>query len=220
MRRDPESHHGGAPATDQTHYGAYAGPMRSDIDEVATNTACLDCTMNVILDTHGRVIDCIFCCLIYEAHREAIRRFNAIYAYDSWVEEHGQADIGDCGVFAPTDHLFFHRPPGLGCMSADLVLKDGGTIIYTSPSPVSTAIGDFPGFALMDLMKPYMPPTTENYQRVLHDIHKREIQMGRLHTWNPMTSGGMYGSTATGRHPRGESRRRRPDRARRNDLAL
>ena len=49
-----------------------------------------------------------------------------------------------CGVFAPTDHLFFHT--GWGCMSADFVLKDGGTIIYTSPSPgVSTAVGDFPG---------------------------------------------------------------------------
>ena len=76
----------------------------------------------------------------------------------SWVPEQGQADIVICGVFAPTDHLFFHT--GWGCMSADLVLKDGGTIIYTSPSPgVSTAIGDFPGLALMDLMKPYMPPT-------------------------------------------------------------
>ena len=31
----------------------------------------------------------------------------------------GQADIAICGVFAPTDHLFFHT--GWGCMSADLV---------------------------------------------------------------------------------------------------
>jgi nickel-dependent lactate racemase len=162
---------------------ANAGPMRSDIDDVATMCG-LDCTMNVILDTHGRVIDCIFGSHP-EAHREAIRRFNAIYAYDSWVAEQGQADIVVCGVFAPTDHLFFHT--GWGCMSADLVLKDGGTIIYTSPSPgVSTAIGDFPGLALMDLMKPYMPPTAENYQRVLQDIHKREIQMWAGCIWVPI----------------------------------
>ena len=178
-----ESNHCAFVTSPQTHYGAYAGPMRSDIDEVATMCG-LDCTMNVILDTHGRVIDCIFGSHP-EAHREAIRRFNAIYAYDSWVEEKGQADIVICGVFAPTDHLFFHT--GWGCMSADLVLKDGGTIIYTSPSPgVSTAIGDFPGFALMDLMKPYMPPTAENYQRVLHDIHKREIQMWAGCIWVPI----------------------------------
>ena len=72
-------------------------------------------------------------------------------------------------------------------MSADLVLKDGGTIIYTSPSPgVSTAIGDFPGLALMDLMKPYMPPTAENYERVLRDIHEREIQMWAGCIWVPI----------------------------------
>ena len=178
-----ESNHCAFVTSPQTHYGAYAGPMRSDIDEVASMCG-LDCTMNVLLDTHGRVIDCIFGSHP-EAHREAIRRFNAIYAYDSWVEEQGQADIVICGVFAPTDHLFFHT--GWGCMSADLVLKDGGTIIYTSPSPgVSTAIGDFPGFALMDLMKPYMPPTRDNYERVLQDIHKREIQMWAGCIWVPI----------------------------------
>jgi hypothetical protein len=72
-------------------------------------------------------------------------------------------------------------------MSADLVVRDGGTIIYTSPSPgVSTAIGDFPGLALMDLMKPYMPPTAENYQRVLRDIHARAIQMWAGCIWVPI----------------------------------
>ena len=80
-------------------------------------------------------------------------------------------------MFAPTDHLFFHT--GWGCMSADFVLKDGGTIIYCSPSPgVHTEVGDFPGLALMDLMKPYMPPTPENYQRVLRDIHARRSRCG------------------------------------------
>ena len=101
------------------------------------------------------------------------------------MPEHGQADIAICGVFAPTDHLFFHT--GWGCMSADLVVKDGGTLIYCSPSPgVSTAIGDFPGLALMDLMKPYMPATPENYQRVLRDIHARAIQMWAGCIWVPI----------------------------------
>jgi len=178
-----ESNHCAFVTSPQTHYGAYAGPMRSDIDEVATMCG-LDCTMNVILDTHGRVIDCVFGSHP-EAHQEAIRRFNAIYTYESFVPEHGQADIVICGVFAPTDHLFFHT--GWGCMSADLVLEDGGTIIYTSPSPgVSTAIGDFPGLALMDLMKPYMSPTRENYERVLRDIHSRTIQMWAGCIWVPI----------------------------------
>ena len=72
-------------------------------------------------------------------------------------------------------------------MSADFVLKDGGTLIYTSPSPgVNTAVGDFPGLALMDLMKPYMPPSQENYQQVLRDIHGRVIQMWAGCIWVPI----------------------------------
>jgi lactate racemase len=174
-----ESNHCNLVPSPQTHYGAYAGPMRADIDEVATMCG-LDCTMNVVLDTHGRVIDCIFGSHP-EAHRLAIGRFNEIYAY----EHPGAADIAICGVFAPTDHLFFHT--GWGCMSADLVVREGGTLIYCSPSPgVSTAVGDFPGLALMDLMKPYMPPTLENYQRVLKDIHARAIQMWAGCIWVPI----------------------------------
>ena len=175
-----ESNHCAFVPSPQTHYGAYAGPMRSDIDEVA-GMCGLQATMNVVLDTHGRVVECIFGSHP-EAHRAAIERFNEIYAYD---HPGTQADIAICGVFAPTDHLFFHT--GWGCMSADFVVKDGGTIIYCSPSPgVSTAIGDFPGLALMDLMKPYMPATPENYQRVLKDIHARAIQMWAGCIWVPI----------------------------------
>jgi nickel-dependent lactate racemase len=175
-----ESNHCAFVPSPQTHYGAYAGPMRSDIDEVATMCG-LQCTMNVVLDTRGRVVECIFGAHP-DAHRRAIERFNQIYAYEHPGE---QADIAICGVFAPTDHLFFHT--GWGCMSADFVLKDGGTLIYASPSPgVNTAVGDFPGLALMDLMKPYMPPTPDNYQQVLRDIHGRAIQMWAGCIWVPI----------------------------------
>jgi nickel-dependent lactate racemase len=178
-----ESNHCNFVPSPQTHYGALAGPMRSDIDEVATMCG-LTATMNVLLDTRGRVIELNFGSHPH-SHRRAIERFNEIYAYESPVAEGGQADIVVCGVFAPTDHLFFHT--GWGCMSADFVLKDGGTLIYASPSPgVSTAIGDFPGLALMDLMKPYMPATPENYQRVLRDIHSRTIQMWAGCIWVPI----------------------------------
>jgi lactate racemase len=174
-----EANHCNLVPSPQTHYGAYAGPMRSDIDEVATMCG-LSCTMNVVLDTHGRVIECIFGSHP-DAHRLAIEWFNEIYAY----EHPGVADIAVCGVFAPTDHLFFHT--GWGCMAADLVVREGGSLIYCSPSPgVSTAVGDFPGLALMDLMKPYMPPTRENYQRVLKDIHARAIQMWAGCIWVPI----------------------------------
>jgi lactate racemase len=178
-----ESNHCNFTMSPQTHYGALAGPMRSDIDEIATMTG-LDYTLNVLLDTRGRVLE-IIGGPHPRAHRVAIERFNEIYSYENPVAEKGQADIAVCGVFAPTDHLFFHT--GWGCMSSDFVVKDGGTIIYTSPSPgVHTDVGDFPGLALMDLMKPYMPPTPENYQRVLRDIHHRKIQMWAGCIWVPI----------------------------------
>ncbi len=174
-----ESNHCAFVPSPQTHYGAYAGPMRADIDEVATMCG-LTCTMNVILDTHGRVVDVIFGSHP-DAHRVAIGRFNEIYSY----EHPGPADIAICGVFAPTDHLFFHT--GWGCMSADLVVEEGGSIVYCSPSPgVTTAVGEFPGLALMDMMKPYMPASRENYERVLRDIHGRVIQMWAGCIWVPI----------------------------------
>ena len=161
-----------------------AGPMRSDIDEVATMCG-LDCTMNVLLDTHGRVIDAIFGA---PPGRAPARRSSASTRSTrtrTRSPSTARPTSPICGVFAPTDHLFFHT--GWGCMSADFVLKDGGTLIYCSPSPgVSTAIGDFPGLALMDLMKPYMPPTRENYEQVLHDIHARTIQMWAGCIWVPI----------------------------------
>ncbi len=178
-----EANHANFTMSPQTHYGALAGPMRSDIDEIAT-MAGLTATLDVLLDTHGRVFEMSFGAHPF-SHRHAIERFNEVYAFTNPVRETGPADIAICGVFAPTDHLFFHT--GWGCMSADYVVRDGGTIIYTSPSPgVKCEAGDFPGLALMDLMKPYMPPTQQNYERMLRDIHARVIQMWAGCIWAPV----------------------------------
>ncbi|HWE89870.1 MAG TPA: lactate racemase domain-containing protein [Pseudonocardiaceae bacterium] len=178
-----EANHANFTMSPQTHYGALAGPMRSDIDEIATMSG-LTATLDVLLDTSGRVFEMSFGAHP-NSHRRAIERFNEVYAFKNPVPEHGPADIAICGVFAPTDHLFFHT--GWGCMSADYVVRDGGTIIYTSPSPgVQCEAGDFPGLALLDLMKPYMPPTQESYERMLRDIHARHIQMWAGCIWAPI----------------------------------
>ena len=99
-----ESNHCAFVMSPKTHYGAMAGPMRADIDEAASMCG-LSATLNSVLDTRGRL------CFVNfgahpDAHREAIRHFNGIYAYDRPAG--GPADIAICGVFAPTDHLFFH----------------------------------------------------------------------------------------------------------------
>lgn len=176
-----ESNHSAFVVSPDTHYGAMSGPMRSDIDEAAT-MCDLTCTLNSVLDTKG-ALSYINFGEHPAAHREAVRVFNNIYSYRRPMN--GPADIAICGVFAPTDHLFFHT--GWGCMSADMVLKDGGDMIYCSPSPgVKTHLGDFPGFALFDLMKPYMPPNQPNLERLYRAIHNREIEMWAGCIWIPI----------------------------------
>ena len=73
-----ESNHGAFVLSPHTHYGAMAGPMRADIDEVAAMCG-LTCTLNSVLDTKGAV-----CFLNFgahpRAHREAVRMFNDAYA--------------------------------------------------------------------------------------------------------------------------------------------
>ena len=209
-----ESNHCAFVTSPQTHYGAYVGPMRSDIDEVATMCG-LDCTMNVLLDTHGRVIDVVFGSHP-EAHREAIRRFNAIYAYESFVPEHGQADIAICGVFAPTDHLFFHT--GWGCMSADLVVKDGGTLIYCSPVA-----------GRLDRDRRLPGPRADGPDEAVHAADARELparparhprardpDVGRLHLGADLR--GDDPQAPDDRHARGEPRDGRRHRPRRDDV--
>ncbi len=165
----------------KTHYGAMSGPLRADIDEIATMCK-LTATLNSVLDTHGRV-----CFMNFgrhpDAHIAAIRMFNDTYTFDRPAGE--GADIAICGVFAPTDHLFFHT--GWGCMSADMVVKDGGTIIYCSPSPgVQTGLGFFPGLALMDTMKPYMPPSPENMEQIHRDNLARKFTQLTFPIWAPI----------------------------------
>ncbi|MBT4428279.1 MAG: DUF2088 domain-containing protein, partial [Rhodospirillaceae bacterium] len=176
-----ESNHCAFVMSPDTHYGSYAGPMRADIDDAATMCE-LTATLNSVINTRGGVSFMNFG-RHPDAHLESLKVFNDIYAYERPAGP--LADIAICGVFAPTDHLFFHT--GWGCMSSDLVLKDGATIIYCSPSPgVNTHLGNFPGLALMDLMKPYMPPTPENMERVYRDIHARKIEMWAGCIWVPI----------------------------------
>ena len=124
-----ESNHCAFVPSPQTHYGAYAGPMRSDIDEVATMCS-LDVTLNVLLDTRGRVL-------------EAIRLAPAgAPARDRALQRHLHLRAPRrAGRHRDLRRLRAHRPPvlphRLGLHVGRLRPRDGGTIIYASPSPGS-----------------------------------------------------------------------------------
>ncbi|MCS7142927.1 MAG: lactate racemase domain-containing protein [Aigarchaeota archaeon] len=173
------NHRYSPPLTPAQHYGAYTGPMQKDILQIA-RMINYDFCINTIVDTKLEISDVNFGMLPY-SHVESVKKYNNIYAFDIDQLRYKKADIVICGTFAPTNHIFFHTCWGI--MSADLICRDGGTIIYCSPVP---GYGPVPGFALMDLMKPYMPPTTSNFERVLAGVFKLEIPMWTGCIWIPV----------------------------------
>jgi hypothetical protein len=71
--------------------------------------------------------------------------------------------------------LFFHT--GWVNVNCKPIVKKGGTIIFATPCP---GYGDWPGFALMEMAKDFMPPTPENNEKALKAFydHTRELWAG------------------------------------------
>ncbi len=150
--------------------GNLDNPMRADIDDAA-ELAGLDIIVNVVLGVNGEVLN-IVAGEPRRAHRKGVEEYNKVYAIRLPALAYRKADITITGTNWPTDHLLFHT--GWAVNNCDLVTKDGGTIIHATPCP---GYGEWPGFALMDLMKDYMPPTPENHERALRDIFQRKREM-------------------------------------------
>ena len=113
------------------------------------------------------------------SHKEAVREYDKYYRFKT--PGFGQADIAIVGTTAPTDHLFFHT--GWASVNVSPIVKKGGTIIHASPCP---GYGDWPGFALMDLMTDYMPPTPENRERVLRAFYAQDRELWAGCIWYPV----------------------------------
>lgn len=107
-----------------------------------------------------------------EAHLASISAYEQIYRFNAAQFAGAPADIVITGSSAPTDHLFFHT--GWAVVNCDPVCKDGGTIIQTTPCP---GYGGWPGFALMDLMKEYMPPTADNKAKAMSAFYARDREL-------------------------------------------
>jgi len=109
------------------------------------------------------------------AHKEAVRVYDQTYRFAAGVFREEKADIVIAGSSAPTDHLFFHT--GWAIVNCLPILKEGGTVVFTTPCP---GYGSWPGFALMDLVREFMPPTPENNEKALRAFydHSRELWAG------------------------------------------
>ncbi|MDI9499131.1 MAG: lactate racemase domain-containing protein [Bacillota bacterium] len=130
----------------------------------ALRMAGIDMGINVITDnlfrtSHINAGDPI------ESHLASIAVYDETYRF----EFKEQADIVICGSTAPTNHLFFHT--SWAVVNCDPVTRDTGTIIFASPCPGYFA---WEGFALMDVLKPFMPPSAKTNEAALRAFYERD----------------------------------------------
>ena len=115
-----------------------------------------------------------------QSHREAVKFYEGVYKFDiSGLPE--KADIVITGSSAPTDHLLFHT--GWAVVNCLPIAKEGASIILTSPCP---GYHGWPGFALMDLMKDFMPPSQGNVEKAMLAFYKREKELWAGCIWYPI----------------------------------
>lgn len=107
-----------------------------------------------------------------EAHLASIDAYEQVYRFNAAKFAGAPADIVITGSSAPTNHLFFHT--GWAVANCDPICKDGGTIIQTTPCP---GYGDWPGFALMDLMQEFMPPSADNKAKALRAFYAKDREL-------------------------------------------
>ncbi len=101
-----------------------------------------------------------------QAHHEAIRNYDRVYRFAAADFKDRKADIVIAGCSAPTGDLFTHTCWAVvNCIP---IVKKGGTIIFATPSP---GYRTWPGFALMEFMKPFMPASPENRERALRSFY-------------------------------------------------
>ena len=102
------------------------------------------------------------------AHQEAVRNYDSVYRFDAAEFKNRKADIVIAGCSAPTGDLFTHTCWAVvNCLP---IVKRGGTIIFATPC---RGYRTWPGFALMDFMKPFLPASPENQELALKSFYNQ-----------------------------------------------
>ena len=110
-----------------------------------------------------------------ESHKVAVKRYDEIYRFEMPLLKQYRADIVVTGTSVVTNTLFLHT--GWCGRNCDPAVREGGIIIHASPCP---GYQDKPGFAIMDVMKSYMPATRETAIKAIKDFYIRENRMKEL----------------------------------------
>jgi nickel-dependent lactate racemase len=100
------------------------------------------------------------------AHQEAVRAYERTYRFAAPEFQKQKADIVIAGCSAPTGDLFTHTCWAVvNCLP---IVKQGGTIIFATPC---RGYRTWPGFALMDFMKPFLPASPEKQELALKSFY-------------------------------------------------
>ena len=137
----------------------------------------IDMGIHIIAGTHFQVLY-VGAGDFVEAHKAAVKAYDDLYRFKASQFKGAPADIVITGSNSVTDHLFFHTCWAV--MNCDPICKDGGTIIQATPCP---GYGGWPGFALMDLMKEYMPPSHENQVKALRALFTKDREIWASGVW-------------------------------------
>lgn len=130
--------------------------------------------INVVVDNQGQVL-WINAGRPVESHKEAIRRYDEIYRFNVPVLKQDKADIVITGTSLATNTLYLHT--GWAARNCDPAVRDRGIIIHASPCP---GYQDKPGFAIMDVMKSYLPASRSMAIKAIKDFYKRQSREKEL----------------------------------------
>ncbi len=140
----------------------------------ALQIAGIDMGINVVVDNQGRVT-WMNAGEPVESHKEAVRRYDEIYRFKVPVLRQDKADIIITGTSLATNTLYLHT--GWAARNCDPAVRDQGIIIHASPCP---GYQDKPGFAIMDVMKAYLPASRSMVVKAIKDFYKRESREKEL----------------------------------------
>lgn len=140
----------------------------------ALQIAGINMGINVVVDNHGQVL-WINAGEPVVSHKEAVRYYDQIYRFQVPVLKQDRADVVITGTSVATNTLFLHT--GWASRNCDPAVRDQGIIIHASPCP---GYQDKPGFAIMDVMKAYLPASRTMLVKAIKDFYKRQSRAEEL----------------------------------------
>jgi len=134
----------------------------------------VDMGINVIVDNRGR-ITYVNAGAPVLSHKVAVKEYDRIYRFSVPELSHRKADIAITGTTTVTHNLYLHN--SWASVNCDPVVREGGVIIHATPSP---GLAGKSGFAIMDIMKKYLPASEEKRVKAIKDFYAGKIREEQL----------------------------------------